>query len=171
MDMPKKSSRRQKRANPTNPNVLPATRWLDKFVDRTKRLLTEYVDEFTKRSQDPPKTPVVRNKVQRQLTDFSSRLSNILAEFDAKQIELAVAWGSSGDPTFANLRDAFDALAHDGFRQNLSMIRDIIARQAIIAAAPLSPEEEEAFSRRGTLKMMIMDQQVLPARALRMTDG
>ncbi len=143
--MPKKSSRRQKRANPTNPNVLPATRWLDKFVDRTKRLLTEYVDEFTKRSQDPPKTPVVRNKVQRQLTDFSHRLSDILAEFDAKQIELAVAWGSSGDPTFANLRDAFDALARDGFRQNLSRIRDIIARQAIIAAAPLSPEEEEAF--------------------------
>ncbi len=143
--MAKKSSRRRKRANPTNPNLLPAKGWLDKFVDRTKRLLTEYVDEFTRRSQDPPKTPVVRNKVQRQLTDFSHHLSDLLAEFDAKQIELAVAWGSSGDPAFANLREAFDTLAHDGFRQNLSMIREVIARQGIIAAAPLPPEQEESF--------------------------
>ncbi len=143
--MAKKSSRRRKRANPTNPNLLPAKGWLDKFVDRTKRLLTEYVDEFTRRSQDPPKTPVVRNKVQRQLTDFSHRLGDVLAEFDAKQIEFEVAWGSSGDPASANLREAFDTLARDGFRQNLSMMRDIIARQGIIAAAPLPPEQEEAF--------------------------
>lgn len=143
--MAKKSSSGPEWAAPKNSNAMPAWRWLRTFTDRTKRVLVAYVDEFTRRSQDPPTTPITRNKVQRQLSDFRGKLDQLISEFDLRYAEFRFTDEESSDPDFAGIREALDSMANGGFHQTLRMIRDEISDQAIKASQPLSPDEEKAF--------------------------
>lgn len=145
MDMAKKSTRQRKRTTPTNPNAVPAWNWVRSFTDRTKRVLTNYVAEFTKRSQDPPTTPNTRSRVQRQLSDFHGTLSDLVAEFDQRYAEFRWTGGESGDPEFAGIHEALDSMANGGFQETLRKIRDEIGKQMIKASQPLSSDEETAF--------------------------
>jgi hypothetical protein len=143
--MAKKPSRQRKRAKPTNPNAVPAWNWVRSFTDRTKQVLTNYVAEFTKRSQDPPTTPITRSKVQRALSDSYGHLADLVAEFDLRYPEFRGPGGEPGDPDFAGIHEALDAMAHGGFHETLRKIRDEIGEQMIKASQPLSSDEETAF--------------------------
>ena len=144
-EMTKKRPRKKPPADPTNPPTESAWRWLRDFTDHTKLVLSEYVDEFTKRSQDPPSTPIVRNKVVRQLGDFSRRLTKLLDEFDKGCLEFGHGGAHSGPPGLGKFNDAFDTLRDGGFRDSLLKIRDEISQQRIKAAGPLSPDMEKTF--------------------------
>ena len=143
--MAKKSSRKPKRGTPTNPNAVPAWSWLQSFTDRTKRVLTNYVAEFTKRLEDPPTTPITRSKVKRQLSDFHGKLADLVAEFDLRYGEFRGNGGEPGDPDFAGIHEALDSMANGGFHETLRNIRDEIGKQMIKASQPLSSDEETAF--------------------------
>jgi hypothetical protein len=145
MDMSNKSSRQRKRATPTNPNAVPAWNWVRSFTDRTKRVLTSYVAEFTKRSQDPPTTPITRSKVQRQLSAFKDKLDDLVAEFDLRYAEFSGTGDEPGDPDFAGIHEALNSMANGGFHETLRKIRDEIGKQMIKASQPLSSDEETAF--------------------------